>query len=116
MRELLQPGSDSERQRREALRSRINVARAIGEARAERGLSQRELANISNATEGEISDLESLHGIVRFETLDAVARSLDLMIVLEPRREPSDAERWAAAKRGLDAVVAKFAYHLRPRP
>ncbi len=69
----------------ESLRSRINVARRILSARVAMGLTQGELGRQAGTKQSRVSDLELMNGNLRFDTLDRIARVLNLMITLVPR-------------------------------
>jgi len=87
---LLDPQyTDAERVELDKLQSRINVARAVLQARLDQGLTQEELGRAAGTKQSRISDLEGLKGNPRFDTLDRVARVLGLMIALIPRSEPA---------------------------
>ena len=62
------------------------IAHALKEARARKGLSQRELSQRSGIPQGQISKIE--HGTVdlRTSSLIALARALDLELSLVPRK------------------------------
>lgn len=74
--------------RLEALRSRINVARAISIARVEHGLTQDELGRQAGTKQSRVSEVEGMRGNLRFDTLDRITRTLGLMIDLVPRERP----------------------------
>lgn len=69
----------------EELRSRINVARAVLSTRTARRLTQAQLAQLVGTKQARISEVESLEGNVRFDTLDRIARALGLEVRLTPR-------------------------------
>lgn len=75
----------AEREELEALRSRVNVARAISFARVDQGLSQDELGRKAGTKQSRVSEIENLDGNPRFDTLDRISRALGLMIDLVPR-------------------------------
>lgn len=79
------PLSERERRVEEELRSRINVARLIGEYRVRCGLTQDELARRAGTKQSRVSEIENLRGNVRFDTLDRIAGALGLTVTLEPR-------------------------------
>ena len=85
--ELNPPLTQREREIVDELRSRTNVANAIASARIWLGLTQDELGKRAGTKQSRISELESLRGNVRFDTLDRIARKLNLMITLVPRVE-----------------------------
>ena len=85
--ELNPPLTAREREIGEELRSRTNVANAIASHRIDRGLTQDELGRRAGTKQSRISEIESLQGNVRFDTLDRIARKLNLMITLVPRVE-----------------------------
>lgn len=69
----------------EEVRSRANVARALVDARASLGLSQAEVGERAGTKQSRVSEIESLRGNPRFDTLDRIARVLGLMVALVPR-------------------------------
>jgi transcriptional regulator with XRE-family HTH domain len=77
------PLTDEELVMVEQLRSRTNVANRVASYRVKMGLTQDELGRRAR-----ISEIESLRGNVRFDTLDRIARELGLMIDLVPRSQP----------------------------
>lgn len=72
--------------RREELRSRLNVAQSLLEARVESGLTQAELGKLAGTNQARVSELEGLRGNPRFDTLDRVASAVGLMVQLIPRK------------------------------
>ena len=81
----VEPRTEASRRARESLRSRINVARALLLARLDRGWTQKELADRVGTRQSRISELESVNGNPRFETLDRSARALGLEVRLVDR-------------------------------
>lgn len=79
------PRSAEEKEAVERLRSRMNVGRAIARWRMRRKLTQEEVARRAGTKQSRISELESLHGNVRFDTLDRITRALGLEITLQER-------------------------------
>lgn len=67
------------------LRSRLNIARALLMARVQRGWTQKELAARVGTRQSRISELETVNGNPRFDTVDRTAQALGLEIVLLPR-------------------------------
>jgi transcriptional regulator with XRE-family HTH domain len=67
------------------LQSYVNVSRAVLRNRLDRGLTQDELGRAAGTKQSRISDLEAMQGNPRFDTLDRIARVLDLAIDLVPR-------------------------------
>ena len=81
----------------ESLRSRINVARRILSARVAMGLTQGELGRQAGTKQSRVSDLELMNGNLRFDTLDRIARVLNLMITLVPR-PIADKSSWSMSR------------------
>lgn len=65
----------------------LDIARQVGERRAEWGLSQKELAEICGTTQSAIARIESGRRPPRVDTLDRIAKALDceLEIRLRPK-------------------------------
>jgi transcriptional regulator with XRE-family HTH domain len=82
------PLTDEELVMVEQLRSRTNVANRVASYRVKMGLTQDELGRRAKSKQARISEIESLRGNVRFDTLDRIARELGLMIDLVPRSQP----------------------------
>ena len=68
----------------ERLRSRVAIARAIIEARLQRGWTQSELAEAAETKQSRVSELESTRGNPTLETIDRVANALELELSLRP--------------------------------
>jgi transcriptional regulator with XRE-family HTH domain len=66
----------------------MNVGRLIIEYRMRLGLSQAEIARRAGTKQSRISELETLNGNVRFDTLDKVAMALGLEVTLRERPSP----------------------------
>lgn len=79
------PYSTSELAQLDELRSRVNVAKSIASARIDRGLTQDELGRMAGTKQSRISEVESMGGNPRFDTLDRISRALGLMVMLVPR-------------------------------
>jgi len=77
---------------REQRRSLQNVSRAIIDTRIGLGLSQEELGRRAGTKQSRVSEIEAMKGNPRFDTLDRIARALDLMVDLVPRRGQIDLE------------------------
>lgn len=71
--------------KREAMRSRLNVASILAETRVFVGLTQAELGRAAGTSQARVSELEGFRGNPRFDTLDRVAAKLGLMVTLAPR-------------------------------
>ena len=80
------PRTDAERRAFDRLRSRMNVGQLVVRARMMLGLTQDQVAQRAGTKQSRISELESLRGNVRFDTLDRIAEALGLEITLVPRR------------------------------
>ena len=112
---LDQPLTTAEIEVEGSLRSRINVAKLIAESRLWMGLTQDELGRRAGTKQSRISELESLRGNVRFDTLDRVARELGLVITLERRHgfrlyatgEPRRTEIWIGDQTDLFQPATK---------
>ena len=63
-----------------------HIARALREAREAKGLSQRELGKKAGVPQGHISKIENGAVDLRVSSLVALARTLDLELVLAPRK------------------------------
>ena len=79
------PPTEAELSEAEGLRSRMNVGRLLVRWRMKFGLTQKQLAERAGTKQSRISEVETLGGNVRFDTLDRIARALDLEITLQPR-------------------------------
>jgi transcriptional regulator with XRE-family HTH domain len=66
----------------------MNVARMIAVTRVRLGLSQQEIARRAGTKQSRISELETLSGNVRFDTLDRIAMALGLEVALVERAAP----------------------------
>lgn len=96
--DLLEPNyTADDRALVEELRSRMNVGNALFDARAALGLSQAQLAALAQTKQSRVSEIESTHGNVRFDTLDRVSRAAGLMIALVPRAEVTKPRIFATA-------------------
>lgn len=85
--ELLSPKYTAEHHEiADQLRSWLNVSGALLDARVALGLSQDELGRMAGTKQSRVSDIESMKGNPRFNTLDRIARVLGLAIDLVPRR------------------------------
>ncbi len=65
------------------------IHRQLKKARESRGLSQRELSARSGVPQSHISKIESGHVDLRLSSLVAIARVLELELVLIPRKQLS---------------------------
>ena len=63
-----------------------HIARALRKAREAKGLSQRELGKKAGVPQGHISKIENGAVDLRVSSLVALARTLDLELVLAPRK------------------------------
>lgn len=63
-----------------------HIARALKDARTRKGLSQRELSQRSGVPQGQISKIENGMVDLRASSLVALARALDVDLILVPRR------------------------------
>jgi len=79
------PHTEAERAALDRLRSRMNVSRMIVRRRMQLGLTQDEIARRAGTKQSRISEIESLAGNVRFDTLDRLTRAMGLEITLQPR-------------------------------
>lgn len=79
------PRSPEELDAFERLRSRMNVGRLLVRWRMRLGLTQEEVARRAGTKQSRISEIETLQGNVRFDTLDAITRAVGLEITLRPR-------------------------------
>lgn len=69
----------------ERLRSRMSVGRMIVQHRLRLGVSQAEIARRAGTKQSRVSEIETLSGNVRFDTLDRIAMALGLQITLVER-------------------------------
>jgi transcriptional regulator with XRE-family HTH domain len=69
------------------IRSWLEIAQIVARTRLHRGLTQEQVAQRAGTKQSRISEIESMRGNVRFDTLDRVARALGLMVTLRPRTE-----------------------------
>jgi len=77
--------SPAEQAKIEELRSKLNVSRAVLHARISQGLSQDALGRMAGTKQSRFSEIESMGGNPRLDTLDRIARALGLMVDLVPR-------------------------------
>ena len=61
----------------------FQVAKAIVEGRAAKGITQKELADITGINQGDISKLENGSGNPSLRTLERIAKGLDMRLKLE---------------------------------
>lgn len=61
----------------------FQVAKAIVEGRAAKGITQKELADITGINQGDISKLENGNGNPSLRTLERIAKGLDMRLKLE---------------------------------
>jgi transcriptional regulator with XRE-family HTH domain len=73
-----------DRARYNLLLSYLNVSKRVLAKRWELGLSQEALAKIAGTKQAKISEIELMKGNPRFDTLDRIARALNLTIDLVP--------------------------------
>ena len=83
----MKPYTIKERKRLGELRSRINIAQAILRERVAQGLTQEELGKAAGTKQSRVSEIESLKGNPRFDTLNRIACVLGLVIVLQAREQ-----------------------------
>jgi len=72
--------------------SRITVARALLSARNTLNLTQHEVGEAANSKQARVSEIESLRGNPRLDTLDRIARVVGLQVSLVPRPAARPAE------------------------
>jgi transcriptional regulator with XRE-family HTH domain len=85
--DLLRPEyTEKHREAADRLRSRLNVAGSLLDARLALGLTQEELGKLAGTKQSRVSEIEAMKGNVRFDTLDRIARIVGLAIDLVPRR------------------------------
>jgi transcriptional regulator with XRE-family HTH domain len=73
-----------DRARYNALLSYLNVSKRLLAKRGELGLSQEALAKAAGTKQAKISEIELMKGNPRLDTLDRIARALDLVVDLVP--------------------------------
>jgi transcriptional regulator with XRE-family HTH domain len=66
----------------------MNVGRMIVRQRLRLGLTQAQIAERAGTKQSRISELETLSGNVRFDTLDKIATVLGLEVTLQERPQP----------------------------
>ena len=84
--EVLEEIKSSGEKERETIEIAEELSRIISdfsEARIKKGLTQRQLADVSGIKQAAIARMESLQAIPRLDTLIKVARSLDIKINVE---------------------------------
>lgn len=85
--ELLSANYTAEhRELADKLRSRLNIAGSLLDARAALGLSQDELGRLAGTKQSRVSEIEAMKGNPRLDTLDRIAGVIGLAIDLVPRR------------------------------
>ena len=67
----------------DALEPEFQIVRAIVEGRAAKGITQKELADITGINQGDISKLENGNGNPSLRTLERIAKGLDMRLKLE---------------------------------
>ena len=85
------------------LASRITIAETVFKARQAKGLNQGELARKAKLKQSRVSEVESMRGNATVETLDRIARVLDLQINLTPRMKLSKSYLLKKARKGATA-------------
>jgi transcriptional regulator with XRE-family HTH domain len=108
MLEINKPQTPEVRSAIERLRSRMNIGRIIVAQRLKLGLTQDEIARRAGTKQSRISELETLAGNVRLDTLDKIALTLDLEVTLQPRFHAVSAvtiEGWAEDRYSAMVVV-----------
>jgi DNA-binding Xre family transcriptional regulator len=117
MLEIHKPQSPGVRAAIEQLSSRMNVGRLIVRYRARRRWSQHDLALRAGTKQSRVSELETLSGNVRFDTLDKIASALGLEVTLQERGIPvsQGVTGWVVAfanvpMQGGSAVATTTAY------
>jgi len=107
---LRTPYTGEEQARLESLRSRINVARAILDARLSAGLSQEEVGKAAGTKQSRVSEIEGMKGNPQLDTLDRIGRVLGLMVALVPvvGIEPAlpELESWVVDSRSVVVLTA----------
>jgi transcriptional regulator with XRE-family HTH domain len=82
----LGPRTQRGKEASERLHGRVAIAKAIIEARLRKGWTQLQLAETAGTKQSRISELESIKGNPTLETIERVARVLDLELSLKPAR------------------------------
>jgi transcriptional regulator with XRE-family HTH domain len=85
MLEIDKPQSAGVRDAINQLRSRMNVGRLIVRYRMRHRWSQQDLAARAGTKQSRVSELETLGGNVRFDTLDKIVTALGLEVTLQER-------------------------------
>ena len=85
--ELESPYGAEHRAALDDVRSWLEIAQIVARTRLHRGLTQEQVAQRAGTKQSRISEIESMRGNVRFDTLDRVLRALGLMITAAPRTE-----------------------------
>jgi transcriptional regulator with XRE-family HTH domain len=94
----------------------MNVGRAIVEHRLKLGLSQAEVARRADTKQSRISEIETLGGNVRFDTLDKIALALGLEVTLQPRPDVQGIPLIKSASPALDRTYTASGPILRVQP
>jgi len=98
-RELRPPLTEGEKEIVRRLRSRTNLANKVATYRLRLQLTQEELGRRAGTKQSRISEIESLRGNLRLDTLDRIARELGLVVdLVEPTENLVVAEAKSAAK------------------
>lgn len=79
----LEPRTQSGKDASERLRSRTTIAKAIIEARLRKNWTQHQLAEAAGTKQSRISELESARGNPTLETIERIARTLELELSLK---------------------------------
>lgn len=90
----------------DALRSQVNIARAVLHHRLENDLSQADLARKAQTTQARVSEVEAMKGDPKLSTLSRIAASVGCMIDMVPIAPPSELTTKADAFFDLDILYA----------
>jgi transcriptional regulator with XRE-family HTH domain len=88
------PPSSARPKREQRLSTEAQLAELLRQRRKARGLSQQQVAGKLGVTQARLSELESGRAHITLERLIALARLLELEVVLRDRQSDAPATEW----------------------
>lgn len=91
--DLLRPRyTDQHREIADRLRSRLNIAGSLLDARMALGLTQEEVGRLAGTKQSRVSEIEAMKGNPTLDTLDRIGRAVGLALDYVPLRERTDVQ------------------------
>ena len=88
--DLLTPKyTDSDRRILDEMESRLNISRALVEARVALGMSCQDVAIYATTAYATVAAVEGADANPKLETLDRIARAVGLVVTLVPSKQPA---------------------------